>query len=217
MPITALNHQEGVTWQATTFLAASPSIILLNAAIAPTEESSIADIIASEVFNASYAPQAYSATGAWNVSANKYVLGSSNYLFTAGASTISVTHFVLWLNRSLVPYKTVGSIDTAANTITSTAHGFTNGDRIVVTSSGSLPGGLSSSTRYWAKVNSVNVLELHTNSGLTAIADITSTGSGTILLRNANGFPINIYNTGGTQSITAGNSWQATVSSITFG
>jgi len=218
MPITATNHRSGLERSASQFLSDSPSVILLNVVTSVNEESTIPEIIATEVVATSgiYLPQTYTATGTWNASANTYTLASTTYTFAPVGGSLVYTHIALWVGRSLVPYKIISSIDTASNRITSTAHGYVDGDRIVVTAAGSMPGGLDSTVRYWANAIDADTLELHTNSGLSAIADITSVGSGEILLRNANGNCKHIANTGGVRTIPGGGSGTVTLDSITY-
>ena len=78
----------------------------------------------------------------------------------------------------------VNSVDTAADTLTLTAHGLQSGDGpIQFTTSGTLPAGLVLLRDYWVEVVDVNKIKLHlTLSGVlakTTAVDITSAGSGT--------------------------------------
>jgi hypothetical protein len=69
---------------------------------------------------------------------------------------------------------------TAATTdvITSNSHGLKNGDPLVLTTSGSLPGGLSTGTVYYVRDATTNTFKLSVTKDGPEI-DITSTGSGT--------------------------------------
>ena len=78
---------------------------------------------------------------------------------------------------------TVSSVDTASNEIAMTAHPFNTGDRVIVTSTGAVPGGLSANVGYFVIAASANSIKL-SNSRLNSITsndiDIQSVGSGTI-------------------------------------
>lgn len=91
----------------------------------------------------------------------------------------------------------VSAVDTGADTFTINNHGFNTGERVYISSTGSIPGGVSAGVEYFVINTGVNSIQLAANStdaaGGTQI-DITSTGSGTItiahtlyLLAGANG------------------------------
>lgn len=81
--------------------------------------------------------------------------------------------------------KSVTSVDTGANTLTSTAHGLTNGQPVTVSSSGgSIPIPLKDATVYYVVGADTNTVQLAATQGGSAI-DITGAGSGTITLVNA--------------------------------
>lgn len=68
---------------------------------------------------------------------------------------------------------------TAANdTIDITSHSFTNGQQVTLSSTGTLPAGLSANTVYYVVESTTNTFKLSLTSGGSAI-DITDTGSGT--------------------------------------
>lgn len=68
--------------------------------------------------------------------------------------------------------------DAAQDTLTSTAHGLANNQDVILRSSGALPGGLATDTRYWIRDAATDTLKLTSTPGGAAI-DITSAGSGT--------------------------------------
>jgi len=91
----------------------------------------------------------------------------------------------------------VSAVDTGADTLTINNHSFNTGERVYVTSTATVPGGLAAGVEYFVINTGVNSIKLATTAanaaGGTAI-DITSTGSGTItvshtlyLLAGANG------------------------------
>tara|TARA_B100000035_G_scaffold11031_1_gene9310 strand:+ start:2328 stop:3137 length:810 start_codon:yes stop_codon:yes gene_type:complete len=78
---------------------------------------------------------------------------------------------------------TVSTVDTASNELSITAHPFNTGDRVVVTSTGSVPGGLAANVGYFVISVSPNSIKLATsraNAVSNTDIDIQSSGSGTI-------------------------------------
>jgi hypothetical protein len=74
----------------------------------------------------------------------------------------------------------ISSVDIGTDTLTSNAHAFTNGDRVLITSTGgATPGGLVSGTLYFVVGATTNTFQLSTTEGGSA-ENITDTGSGTI-------------------------------------
>lgn len=71
----------------------------------------------------------------------------------------------------------------ATDVITATGHGLSDGDRVFVDSTGTLPAGLSAHTLYYVISSTTNTLKLSLTSGGSAV-DITDTGSGTHTLYN---------------------------------
>ena len=77
--------------------------------------------------------------------------------------------------------QTVSSIDTGTDVITlGGAHGWTAGTAVMVTSSGTYPGGLAADTVYYVRSPSGADLKLALQNADAQIVDITSSGSGTI-------------------------------------
>lgn len=68
--------------------------------------------------------------------------------------------------------------DAGTDFATSAAHGLTNGQRVTVSSSGTLPAGLSDTLTYYVVNKTTDTFQLSLTSGGAAV-DITSTGSGT--------------------------------------
>lgn len=77
---------------------------------------------------------------------------------------------------------TVDATTVSSNTITSTAHGFSSGDRVILNSSGTAPGGTTTGTVYYIKSATTDTFQLSTYSNLSSTVDITSIGSGYISL-----------------------------------
>lgn len=73
----------------------------------------------------------------------------------------------------------VFSVDASTDTLTSAAHGFTNGQAVRVRNKdGTLPTGLSASTKYYIVGATTNTFQLSLTAGGAAV-DITAVGSGT--------------------------------------
>lgn len=91
----------------------------------------------------------------------------------------------------------VSAVDVGANTFTINNHGFNTGERVYISSTGTIPGGVSAGVEYFiinTGVNSVQLASSSANAAGGTPIDITSTGSGTItiahtlyLLASANG------------------------------
>jgi hypothetical protein len=75
--------------------------------------------------------------------------------------------------------KTITGVDTGTETLTSNAHGYSNGTAVQVASTATLPGGLSASTTYYVVGATANTFQLALTSGGSPI-NLTSAGTGTI-------------------------------------
>jgi hypothetical protein len=128
--------------------------------------------------------------GGLSANTDYYIIASdSNHLKFAtslsnaqNGSAIDLTQYGSG-NLVVTPYVTSSQINTSTDSLNLVAHGFTTGERIRVSSDGTLSGGLSANTDYYAIAIDSNHIKLadslaHANAG-TAI-DITSTGSGTL-------------------------------------
>jgi flagellin len=92
-----------------------------------------------------------------------------------------------WMTPSMsVNQDVIGTgspISSAADTITLASHGLTTGQALTFTSAGTLPGGISSGTTYYAIVVDSNTIKLATsysNAFSGTALDITSSGVGTL-------------------------------------
>lgn len=98
---------------------------------------------------------------------------------TAG-STCQVSAWLEWGGEKVGISTNGGTAFTAAvsDTITSNGHNLSNGDVLILTTSNTLPAGLSTGTPYYVINKTTNTFELSATSGGAAI-DITDTGTGT--------------------------------------
>ena len=100
--------------------------------------------------------------------------------------------------------QTAGAIDTASNEISITGHPFNTGDRVVVTSTGAVPGGLVASTGYFvisASANSIKLSTTRTGAVGNSDIDIQSTGSGTITVASDEIFTLTRAGSSGTVTV----------------
>ena len=71
------------------------------------------------------------------------------------------------------------NVNTGTDTITATAHGLSTNNVVHLSSSGTIPGGLATRTKYYLVNVTANTYQLSLTEGGSAV-DITSTGSGTL-------------------------------------
>lgn len=93
------------------------------------------------------------------------------YLYACNA----VEDFIQWDGKNIAA--TVFTADATSNELTSVAHGLDEGDIVVLTTTGTLPGGLGLATPYFVRYLTVDTFSLATTAGGTAI-DIIDSGSG---------------------------------------
>jgi hypothetical protein len=173
------------------------TVALVDAASAPAATASIATWLQYELAPANGYARYQSSTltdGAYSAGNTRWQHDPIPVEFTASGGSFAYTHLVAIIGGAADGQ--IGSTITASsgvnastNRITLTAHGLTTGDPVTLTvdSGGTLPGGLAAGTLYYALVVDANTLSLMTTStGSTAI-DLTSTGSGTLRLRDCSG------------------------------
>ena len=105
--------------------------------------------------------------------------GECNVKSTAG-STAQVTAWLEHGGQTVDVGTNGGTVFTAATSdvCTSTAHGLSNGDVLLLTTSNTLPAGLSTATPYYVIDKTTDTFKLSASSGGSAV-DITDTGTGT--------------------------------------
>lgn len=167
--------------------------ILLNATAAFDNNTDPATIISYEAIQSAggYASQAFTYTAGsatFNATSGFMESPSVQVTFTeaGGGPGIVHTHVALWQGRGATSQLPISSVNATTDRLTVTAHGLSNGARAFVRSTGTIPPGLTIQ-RYWISVIDANTIELHTNATLTARADITGAGSGTLRLQIADG------------------------------
>lgn len=125
-----------------------------------------------------------------NSSAGAVTIQTSNganpttYINTGGGSVSIQTSATLTMNivdsdgAAITSTSATFTADAGTNVITSGNHGLTDGKLIYMTTTGTLPGGLSTNTNYFIISSTTNTFKVSTISGGSEV-DITSTGTGT--------------------------------------
>lgn len=108
-------------------------------------------------------------------------------VITATANTVDYSGYAI-IADGTAESSQVCTATSANNRITSTAHGLTTGDRVLITAdaTATLPAGLDGLTAYFASVIDADTIELLDAVG-GALVTFTSDGSGTLRLRYAAG------------------------------
>ena len=98
----------------------------------------------------------------------------------------------------------VEGVDISSNEMSMTSHPFQNGDRVVVTSTGALPGGLATGVGYFVIYSSTDSIKLSTSlagAEVDAEIDIQSVGSGTITVASDEIFTLTRSGSSGTVTV----------------
>ena len=98
----------------------------------------------------------------------------------------------------------VTAVDTASNELSMPSHPFNIGDRIVISSTGSIPGGLASNVGYFVITQTPNSIKLATtraNAVNSSEIDIQSVGSGTITVASDEIFTLTRAGSSGTVTL----------------
>lgn len=190
-------------------------VIATNASsIGPNDE---ATVIANEPVPESggYVPvavyaDATASLGAYDTGTDKWVLAQQVATFTlgSGGTPYSYQYLLVWQGRggtrSNQPITAVRtSSDSPANTLVSNSHGLADGDKVVIASSGTLPGGISTQI-YYAQAVDANTVKLYTDSGLITAVTISDVGTGTHRLCFANGTYVTRPMSVGSVTVNAG-------------
>lgn len=181
---------------------------ILTNGLTITDTATMTDIIAAEVAGNGYArqPITFSDTRGWDATDSRVESGFSNtWAHAATGANLSWSGVVVIADSSAWTRKTVSSVDTANDRLTVTGHGLSNGQRVTVRSTSTIPGGITANTIYFVSVFDANQIRLFTDAGLTTLVNITSAGGGTIEICNANG-RLCAYSNEGSRTIQAGSS-----------
>lgn len=173
---------------------------LVNAASAPATNAGIASWLQHELVEGtnSYARFQSSALtgGSYSASAARYEQEAVAVEFAADGGSLVYTHVVLLLDAAVdgqagAALTASSAVNASTDVITVASHGLSDGDPVTVTvdSGGSLPGGLTAGTLYYADSVTSSTITLHTATPVGAgnKVDLTSTGSGTLRIRKCAG------------------------------
>lgn len=150
--------------------------------------------------------------GSYDTVNSRWALTSTNAGFSCSGTSYTYQWVIVWQGRGTTANKQISSIDTSTDRLTVTSHGLTSGDRAFISTAGSLPSGYTQA-KNWVEVIDSNTIKLHTNSGLSAPVNFTDSGSGTQVLRYANGNFVRAENVGST-TLNSGQSKTYTIQGI---
>jgi hypothetical protein len=111
----------------------------------------------------------------------------------------------------------ITGVDEASNTFTVNSHSFVTGDRILVSSTGTIPGGLAANAPYFIIVSSVNSIKFATsyaNAVASSEIDIQTAGSGTITVASDEIFTLTRSGSSGNVTVKKGDVTVATFTNI---
>lgn len=84
--------------------------------------------------------------------------------------------------------------DASTDTLTSTAHGFSNNDKVRFwTFAGTLPTGISTSTSYWVANVTANTFQIKANKDSGSVVNITANGSGTLIATRDSAYGVRVH------------------------
>lgn len=187
-----------------------------------TRTMSKAEIISAELLNTNgyqrrpYVTGSGGSAGTWDAAQLRYEANTVSQSVTVTASE-QWSGLVFWADSaadSAARSFTTANVNITTDRITLTAHGISSASEVVVTSTGTRPGGLAANTLYFVQVIDANTISLHSNAALSAIVDITSVGTGTHHLRLAGGrvvgfrnFSVGTIGAGASQPFTIDQAW----------
>ncbi len=133
-------------------------------------------------------PSALSGSITLTASAASFLSGHNGTIFRWKGKEILITGYTSSTQlsgtvRSTLPGD-ISAVDTTAETLTVTDHGYTTADAVVYTSGGSLIGGLTSTSTYYiirVDANTVKLASTSANATAGTAINLTSTGNGTLI------------------------------------
>ncbi len=149
------------------------------------------------------------------------IQSSSSNLFAVGFGRSTTAPGKVGLNIQGTQESTVAraedatSVDTADNSFTISGHPFNTGDRIVVSSTGTIPGGLAANSAYYIINDTANTIKFaasYANAIATSEIDIQTVGSGTITVASDEVFTLTRAGSSGTVTVKKGDVVVATFS-----
>ena len=122
------------------------------------------------------------------MSPDSLLIGHRSYSTRIGDG--AATSFAI--NHNLGPTSTTFTAVAGTDVITATSHRLFNGDRVVLTTTTTLPAGLALATDYWVINRTDNTLKLSSTAGGAAV-DITDTGTGTHTITRNDGSAAGVH------------------------
>lgn len=137
-------------------------------------------------------------------SANRYPVGFGRLSNTPEKIAVNVQGTQV---ATIARPKDVTTVDSSSNSFSISGHPFNTGDRVTVTSTGSLPGGLAAGISYYvisADANSIKLATSYANAIGGSDIDIQTTGSGTITVASDEIFTLTRAGSSGTVTVQKG-------------
>lgn len=173
---------------------------LVNAATAPSVDAGIASWLQYELPEGTSGYARFQSTaltgGSYSATAQRYEQTPIAVEFSATGGALTFSHVVLLLDAAADGQAGAGltassAVDPATDVITVASHGLSDGDAVTVTvdAGGTLPGGLTAGTLYYADSVTSSTITLHTATPVASgnKVNLTSTGSGTLRIRKCAG------------------------------
>lgn len=197
---TALTQAELARVMSTAYSSKVLTAALVNAATAPATDAGIAAWLQYELVEGTNGYgrfQSPSLTGgSYSATAQRYEQSPVEVEFSASGGTLTYSHVVLLIDAAADGQAGAGltassAVDPSTDVITAASHGLSDGDAVTITvdDGGTLPGGLTAGTLYYADSVTSSTITLHTATPVAAgnKVDLTSTGSGTLRIRKCAG------------------------------
>lgn len=187
--------------------------LLLTNGGALTETSTLAEVIRRELTSVGYralSRPAYAPTvGSYDVGQTRYEFPYVQASWLPVGSTLVFDKAIMLSGAVATTPIQITSVNTSTDQFTLSAHGLSNGDKIMfdVDGAGVLPTGLNNTTLYYAKNISSSLFEVYTEVGLINKVDITSTGTSPYYLKYANGNFEFLIDVGGTITVADGTAY----------
>jgi len=148
-----------------------------------------------------------------------YISGASSNRFAIGFGRLSTAPEKVAVNvegtqiTTIAQEQTASAVDAAANTFTINSHPYSTGDRVVIASTGTMPGNLAAGTAYYVineSANSIKFATSYANATGGSDIDIQTAGSGTITVASDEIFTLTRAGSSGTVTLKKGDLTVAT-------
>lgn len=194
---TTVTQAELARVMATAYTGRQVAVALVNASDVPSVNAGIAAWLRYELPPSNGYARFVSSTlndGAYSAGNTRWQHEPIPVEFTATDGSLSYTHLVAIIGGAATgqvgaALTATTAVNASTDRITVTGHGLTTGAPIGITvdSGGTLPGGLTAGTLYYALVVDADTISLMVSPTGTTAIDLTTTGTGTLRIRNCAG------------------------------